>query len=298
MKIDFVGRRAIWFAASSAVIAIGIAALIIKGLAFGIEFKGGTLFEVRFEKSISVAKVRSAIEPFGLGESVIQKAGAKGVFIRTIELNPNRQQEVRDALNKIGAKDFNIQEVGASWGKRLTSGTIVALLVSLVVVSGFIAIRFEYKMGIAAVLALIHDTLVALGLYALVGREVTTSTVAAFLTILGYSLYDTIVIFDRVRENTPGLKLRSYSDMVNLSVNQSLRRSINTSLTSIIPVISLLLLGGETLKDFAFALLIGQVSGAYSSLFIASPILAVWKETEPKYVALRKRLAKANSKKS
>ena len=219
MKIDFVGRRAIWFAFSSAVIAIGIAALIIKGLAFGIEFKGGTLFEVRFDKSISVAKVRSAIEPLGLNESVIQKAGNKGVYIRTIELSPNRQQEVRDALNKKGAKDFNIQEVGASWGKRLTSGTIIALLVSLVVVSGFIAIRFEYKMGMAAVLALIHDTLVALGLYALVGREVTTSTVAAFLTVLGYSLYDTIVIFDRVRENTPGLKLKPYSAMVNFLVN-------------------------------------------------------------------------------
>ncbi len=294
MKIDFVGRRYTWFSISAVVIVIGIAALLIKGLTFGIEFKGGTLFEATFKKSVSVAKVRSAVRPLGLGDATIQKAGNKSIHLRTAELKILKQQEVKSALSDIGAQDFNIQGVGASWGERLTTGTLVALLVSLVVVFGFVAVRFEFKMGTTAVLALFHDLIVAVGLYALVGREVTTSTVAAFLTILGYSLYDTIVIFDRVRENTPGLKLRTYSAMVNDSVNQSLRRSINTSMTSIIPVVSLLILGGETLSDFAFALLVGLVSGAYSSLFIASPVLAIWKETEPKYVGLRKRLQKAN----
>ncbi len=297
MRVDFVGRRNTWFAVSAVVIAIGVAALIIKGLTFGIEFKGGTLFEARFKKNVSVAKVRSVVRPLGLGDSVIQKAGNKSIHLRTAELTIAKQQKVKSALSDIGAKDFNIQGVGASWGERLTTGTLVALLVSLVVVFGFVAVRFEFKMGTVAVMALFHDIIVAVGLYALVGREVTTATVAAFLTILGYSLYDTIVIFDRVRENTPGLKLKTYSAMVNDSVNQSLRRSINTSLTSIIPVVSLLVLGGETLNDFAFALLVGLVSGAYSSLFIASPVLAIWKETEPKYVGLRKRLQKAERSK-
>lgn len=294
-NFDFIGRRAIWFAFSTAVIAVGIAALLIKGLAFGIEFKGGTMFEVKFAKSVAVDQVRAAVRPLGLGDSVIQRAGGKGgIILRTRELTIDKQQAVKDTLTKIGAKDFTIQGVGASWGKRLTEGTLMALLVSLLVVSAFIAMRFEFKMGGAAVVALVHDILVALGLYALLGREVTTSTVAAFLTILGYSLYDTIVVFDRVRENAPGLKADTYSTMVNSSINQSLRRSINTSLTSIIPVTSILIFGGETLKDFAFALLVGLASGAYSSIFIASPILAMWKETEPRYAALRKKLAKAS----
>ena len=291
---DFIGRKAIWFGLSSVVIAIGIAAILINGLTFGIEFQGGTLFEVKFAKPVTVAEVRQAVAPAGLDDAVIQLAGSKkSVFIRTSTLGQSRQGEVRKALKKKGATDFNIQRVGASWGKRLTQGTLIALFVALAVVLGFIAIRFEVKMGVAAVVALSHDVMIAIGMYALVSREVTTSTVAAFLTILGYSIYDTIVIFDRIRENTGGIKKETYSAMVNDSVNQSLRRSINTSLTSIIPVASLLVFGGETLKDFAFALLIGLASGTYSSIFIASPFLAMLKEGEPRYTALRKKLAKA-----
>lgn len=289
-KFDFIGKRNIWFAFSTAVIAVGIAALLIKGLTFGIEFKGGTMFEAKFAKSPDVAQVRTSISPLGLSDAVIQQAGKNSVNIRTKELSVEKQQAVKDALTKIGAKDFNIQGVGGSWGARLTEGTLVALLVSLVVVLGFVAVRFEFKMGVAGVIALVHDIFVALGLYALVGREVTTSTVAAFLTILGYSLYDTIVIFDRVRENASNVKKQTYSDMVNDSVNQSLRRSINTSLTSVIPVACILIFGGETLKDFAFALLVGLISGTYSSIFIASPILAMWKETEPRYKGIRRKL--------
>jgi len=293
-KYDFIGRKTIWFAFSTAVIAIGLAALIVKGLTFGIEFKGGTMFEAKFAKSQEVSQVRTAVTVLGLSDAVIQKAGLRGIVIRTHELSVAKQQSVKDALVKMGAKDFRIQGVGASWGARLTEGTLVALLVSLIVVLGFIAVRFEFKMGVAGVVALVHDVLVALGIYALFGREVTTSTVAAFLTILGYSLYDTIVIFDRVRENAPHMKQQTYSDMVNHSINQSLRRSINTSLTSIIPVACILVFGGDTLKDFAFALLVGLASGAYSSIFIASPILALWKETEPKYKSVRRKLAKAS----
>lgn len=291
---DFVGRRVIWFSLSAAVIAIGIVAILVKGLSFGIEFEGGTLFEVQFNKPVTAGGVRTAIEPVGLEGAVIQRGGnSRTFFIRTHELDSSRQAEVRTTLTKIGAKDFTIQEVGGSWGKRLTQGTIVALVVAVAIVMVFVALRFEFKMGMAAVVALGHDLLVAIGLYALVGRPVTTATVAAFLTIMGYSIYDTIVIFDRVRENSGSFKgKKTYSSMVNESINQSLRRSINTSMTSIIPVASLFIFGGETLKAFAFALLVGLASGTYSSIFIASPFLAMWKEREPKYIALRRKLAK------
>lgn len=293
---NFVGRKAIWFSLSAVVIAIGVAAVIINGLNFGIEFKGGTLFEADFNKRVAVETVRNTIEDVGIDNAVIQRGQAKSVYIRTRRLNENNQLQVKKALENIGAKDFIVQEVGASWGKRLTSGTLVALVIAVATILAFVALRFEFKMGVAAVVALLHDVLVAVGIYALSGRPVTTATVAAFLTILGYSIYDTIVIFDRVRENTARYKgKQTYSDLVNHSVNQSLRRSINTSLTSIVPVVSLMVFGGETLKDFAFALLIGLTSGTYSSIFIASPFLAMWKETEPKNVAIRKKLSKESA---
>lgn len=295
MYFEFIERKYWWFSFSGLLILIGILALLLKGVVFGIEFKGGTLFDIIFKKAKSVAALRESLKKVALEESVIQIVGEerKEALIRSPELSITTQEKVKTLMKAEGATDFSIQSVGPSWGAQLTQGTIVALVLSLGIVLVFVATRFEFKMGIAAVIALIHDLVIAAGLYALIGREVTTSTVAAFLTILGYSLYDTIVIFDRVRENTVGLKKRTYSEMINDSINQTLRRSINTSLTSIIPVASLFFIGGETLKDFAFALLVGLTSGTYSSIFIASPILALWKEREPRYQALRRRLAKA-----
>ena len=294
-NFDFIGRKNIWFALSGAVIIIGLIGLFTRGLTFGIEFKGGTLFDVKFGQSITVDRARSALVPLNLQGSVIQIAGNRQneVLVRSPQTSIAKQERVKAAYKKLGATDFSIQSVGPSWGRQLTQGTLIALVLSLAIVLVFVALRFEPKMGGAAVIALFHDVLVALGLYALVGREVTTSTVAAFLTILGYSMYDTIVVFDRVRENAAGLKKQTYSEMVNQSVNQVLRRSINTSLTAVIPVASLFFFGGETLRDFAFALLVGLISGAYSSIFIASPILAMWKEAEPKYRSIRQKLAKA-----
>ena len=366
-NFDFVGKRNIWFALSGVVIAIGLAGLIFNGLAFGIEFKGGTLFEVkwqppsekRLEKKLSEAgigkeelknvdrkgdkatvvietadetktkeakktiedlgavkidtkkdgskttfkaswkvadieEVREVLKDIDLGDSVIQFVGDENneMVIRTKHLSINKQQKVQDLIEETGATDFSIQSVGPTWGKRLSQGTVIALILSLGVVLIFVSIRFEFKMGASATVALTHDVLIAVGLYALLGREVTTSTIAAFLTILGYSMYDTIVVFDRIRENLTGMKKVTYSSMVNKSLNQVLRRSINTSMTSIIPVTSLLILGGEVLGDFAFALFIGLVSGSYSSIFIASPFLAMWKEKEPRYKAIRQRAEK------
>lgn len=367
-KYDFVGKRNLWFAFSGVVIAIGLVGLFLNGLTFGIEFKGGTLFEVKWQppsenklekelneagivksdlksvnrkgdnatvvinstddtrtketektlealgalkidtkedgskttfkaswKVATIEDVREVLKDVDLQDSVIQFVGDNNneMVIRTKHLSVDEQQKAQELIIKTGATDFSIQSVGPTWGKRLTQGTIIALIASLIVVLIFVTIRFEFKMGISAVIALAHDVLIAVGLYALLGREVTTSTIAAFLTILGYSMYDTIVVFDRIRENLGGIKKATYSSMVNKSVNQVLRRSINTSLTSIIPVASLLVLGGETLGDFAFALLIGLISGAYSSIFIASPVLAMWKEAEPRYKAIRQRAEKA-----
>ena len=296
-KIDFVGKRNYWFILSSLVILAGLVGLFVQGLVFGVEFKGGTVTEAKFKKPAVISEVRQQLNKHQLGDSSIQTAGRKNksVIIKSRQLTSKEEAGVKADLKKIGAVDFSIQSVGPSWGKQLTRGTVIALVLSVVIVLAFVAVRFDLKMGTAAIIALLHDVIIAIGIYALVGREVTTSAIAAFLTILGYSLYDTIVVFDRVRENSSYLKKQTYSDMVNLSVNQTLRRSINTSLTSIIPVTTLLIFGGETLQDFAFALLIGLVSGAYSSLFIASPILAIWKETEPKYRNLRQRLAKAKA---
>lgn len=293
--IDFFGRRYIWFAFSAAVIIVGIAGLLVRGLTLGIEFKGGTLLDVRFKSVTSVAAVREALVAHKMGDAQIQMVGLqeKEVLIRTIKLPGEQVAEVEQGLKAIGASDLSVQSVSGTWGKQLTYGVSVAIIVALLVVLSFVAYRFEVKMGIAGVIALIHDTVIALGLYALLGREVTTSTVAAFLTILGYSMYDTIVVFDRVRENAVGLKKQAYAQMVNESINQTLRRSISTSFTSVVPVAALFFFGGETLKDFAFALMVGLISGAYSSIFIASPILAMWKETEPRYVALRRKLEKA-----
>lgn len=302
-NIDFIGYRKIGFAISGAFIAIGIIGLIVRGLAFGIEFNGGTLFKIKYERAVSMDETRRALRRFDLQDSVIQLVGGsnKDMLIRSREISVSDQEKVIAALKKLddgrsNAKDrtdFSVQSVGPSWGRQLTRGTLVALVLSLIIVLLFIALRFEFKMGAAAVIALTHDVLIAIGLYSLVGREVTTATVAAFLTIMGYSMYDTIVVFDRIRENAEGLRKYTYSDMVSISINQVLRRSINTSLTSVIPVASLYFFGGETLRDFAFALLVGLISGTYSSIFIASPVLAMWKEIEPRYRALRQRLVRA-----
>lgn len=292
---DFIGRRYTWFALSAVVIAAGIAGLLVRGLTLGIEFKGGSLMDVRFKSAVSVAGVREALAPADMGDAQIQMVGLeeKEVLIRSVKLSQEQTAKAEQGLRAIGASDLSVQTVGGTWGKQLTYGVSVAIVVALLVVLLFVAYRFEFKMGIAGVIALSHDTIIALGLYALLGREVTTSTVAAFLTILGYSMYDTIVVFDRVRENATGLKKKTYSRMVNEAINQTLRRSISTTFTSVVPVAALFFFGGETLKDFAFALMVGLLSGAYSSLFIASPVLAMWKEAEPRYVALRRKLEKA-----
>ena len=298
-NFDFIGKRYWWFGLSGLVIAAGLIALLTRGLAFGIDFKGGTVMDLALVKPASVQDVRTVLQKQGLGDSQVQVAGVasisqqgKEVLIRTRQLTPAQQIKVRQAIDKaygINQRETQTQTVGPGWGENVTRGAVLALVASLLAIVIYISLRFEWKMAFAAVGALAHDLAITVGVYALVGREVTPNTIAAILTILGYSLYDTIVVFHRVKQNSDRMGKRTYSMMANDSINQVFMRWLNTSLIQLIPVASLLVFGGDTLKDFAFALLVGLLSGAYSSIFFASPVLCMLKETEPRFRTLRKK---------
>ena len=299
-----------WFAVSAAVIIVGLLALFTRGLNLGIEFSGGNVWQVPAGKA-SVAQVQSAAEDAGLSEVHVQEttAGTKRSFrvsAATVEGAPAQRQRTLDAVDSALAKVTNqsvdavtADTVGPSWGKQISEKARNALIVFLVAIMLYITIRFEWKMALATVVALIHDILVVIGVYALFGFPVTPETVVAILTILGFSIYDGIVVFDRIDENAKQLTSRSgesYDDMANRSLNQVLMRSLNTSITALLPILSILVvgagvLGAETLRDFGLALFIGVLSGAYSSLFIATPILVLLKDREPRYRAMRQHVA-------
>ncbi len=307
---DFINRWRYWFAISGTIIIIGLVALGVKGLNFSIDFKGGVVWEV--PTTATVAEIRAdlgKIDPLlgqaeitqltnrATGQTSIQVQAAGDITGHTTEINA-----VTDELAKIAnvpTDEVSLNAIGPSWGSDITSKAIEAVVVFLVLISISIAIYFETKMAIAALVALLHDMLITVGIYALSGFQVSPDTVIAFLTVLGYSLYDTIVVFDKVKENTVGLastNRATYTDVVNLSMNQVLARSINTSFVAVMPVFCILvvgswILGASALNDFGLALFIGLLSGAYSSIFIASPVLALLKEREPRYVEIRRRLA-------
>jgi SecD/SecF fusion protein len=293
--IDFMGKRNIFFAISGALTVLAIAALLIKGLTFGIEFQGGTVMNLVNAGDVGVEEVRTALENAGVPDSanaVIQPTDDGGYIVRTAESETAAAQDAFASIMtelKLPEQDINVTTIGPGWGANVTNAALVALVISLVGVLAYVSIRFEYKMSLMAVLALFHDTLIVLGIYAIAGREVTPNTIAALLTILGYSLYDTIVVFHRIKENAAGLAKRSFMEMTNDSINQMLMRWVNTGLVQVIPVLGLLFFGGETLRDFAFAMAIGLISGAYSSIGLASPLYAVWKEREPRFQALKKK---------
>ncbi|GFP31799.1 preprotein translocase subunit SecF [Candidatus Hakubella thermalkaliphila] len=285
MKFDFMGKRNIWFSLSGIVIAVGIVALLVNGLNFGVDFRGGNLLELEFSRATTTGEIRQQLGKIGYGKSIVQQVGSDPHFvIKTEHLSPEKKAELKGVLESIGIEEILRDEsVTPKFGKKLATDALWALVVALMTILIYITLRFEFRFGICAIAALVHDALVVIGIYALSFREVTTSTVAAFLIILGYSLMDTIVVFDRIRENKSIVAKMDYGELVNLSVNQTLVRSINTSLSTLIPVVALLLIGGETLKDFAFALTVGIASGAFSSIFTASPLLVVWNQFRPKY---------------
>ena len=311
--IEFVRRKNTWFAFSGALILAGIISLATQGLNLGIEFSGGTSWTVQ-SRNVTVTQAQSAIDPLGLSGSTVTILGSNAQSSRTLNVDarlpkgqtPAQQQteanRVAVALAKVagqsGVNAVSIESVGPSWGSQITNKAELALVVFFLMIALYISIFFEWRMALAAIIAVAHDILIVVGIYSLAGMEVTPDTVVAILTILGYSLYDTIVVFDRIRDNTKNLAIRdrlTFSDIVNLSMNQTLARSINTSLVAVMPILAVLVLGAEilgatTLQYFGLALLVGLTSGAYSSIFIASPLVAMMKEREPRYQAIRQRL--------
>ncbi len=298
--IDFLGNRRIMFAISGVLLALSIGALAIKGLTFGVEFQGGTVVTISDTGSITEGQVADAFDKAGVKSVEIQTTdtrGVKGFIVRTDVTSPdqaNADATVVATSLKLPDGSLQVTTIGPGWGKNITNRAMLALLLSIGAILLYISIRFEYKMSVTAIIALVHDIVITLGIYALLGATVTPNTIAALLTILGYSLYDTIVVFHRIKENSQYLAKQSFMQMANESINEVLVRSINTSISSLLPVLVMLFFGGDTLKDFALALTIGLVVGAYSSIGVASPIYAIWKETEPKYAALKKKYASAS----
>jgi SecD/SecF fusion protein len=294
LHIDFMRRRNLWFAISGAVIAISIVSLAIRGLNLGIDFKGGTQIAFKTTQPQPIDDVRAQMRDVGHADAVVQGRGAatgnayRSWQLRLKSLKPAEQTRLQNDLeSKLGATAFGIKNVSSSFGRQIAKDALLAVFFSLFLVVLYIAIRFDLKFSIPVIVAMIHDVLITIGVYSVTGREVTTSTVAAVLTVLGYSIYDTIIIFDRIRENIPLMRRQSFATITNVSLWETIRRSLATTFITLLPVISLLLFGGDTLKDFAFALIVGIISGAYSSIFIAAPLLAIWKEREPEYARRR-----------
>ncbi|HEX8008891.1 MAG TPA: protein translocase subunit SecF [Trebonia sp.] len=304
VSINFVGRQKMWYAISGLILLIGVVALLLRGLNFSVEFKGGDIFQFQSSTATQGA-ISRVVSDAGGGSSVVQHVSGRnaGWHVQTETLNPAVSTRVQNALqNKFpgAAKSMNVQLVGPTWGGQVTSKAVEALIIFLVVIVIYLSIAFEWKMAVAAFVALLHDIVITTGVYALIGFQVSPATVVGLLTILGYSLYDTVVVFDKVRENTAGLltsQRSTYSQAANLALNQTLVRSINTSLTALLPVAAILFIGGGllgtgTLNDLSLVLFIGMLSGTYSSICIATPVLADLKEREPRYRELARRLAR------
>jgi preprotein translocase subunit SecF len=300
---QFIERSWRWALLSGTLILISLFAFTIKGLNLGIDFEGGTQWQFTVAKSsASAGDVRDAIASLGLGDAKVLIVGGNSVRVQSEDLSKVAQNKVTAALAKYGGiadQQVSVSNVGPTWGDKVSSKALSALIVFFFVIAGYLTVRFEWRMALAAIIAVVHDIIITVGVYAVTGFEVTPATVVAFLTILGFSLYDTVVVFDKVRDNTARLgtvRGDTYSSMVNRSLNQVLMRSINTSIVALLPVASLLFVGtyafgGLALKDFALALFVGLLTGAYSSIFVATPILAYLKERQPRYRSLRERAA-------
>ena len=292
-KFDIASRGKLWFIISLIVIIPGFICMGVKGFNFGIDFTGGTIIDLKFDNPVSVAKVRDALKPFGMDGATIQLSNddsnveeSRSVMIRTVDMEEERRKEVMAGL-KSSVGEYQVmreEKVGAVIGSELILNAVEALVVSWILIIAYVAYRFEWRFGVSAVLALVHDILIVLVVFSITQRQIDSSFVAALLTIVGYSINDTIVIFDRIREN---LKLHFKRDgnifeLVNRSIYQTLRRSLYTVFTVLFTTFALYFFGGETTKDFAFALLIGFASGCYSSIFIASPLWIYFKTRDDK----------------
>jgi SecD/SecF fusion protein len=299
-QFDFMGHKVWWFAVSGILIAVSMVSLAVNGLDFGLEFQEGTRITVSFEQPPALGDLRDAVKEAGYPNAQIQQtanvAGSsiEGFQIQVPMLSDEERVALREALDERftiestdGKQVWGVETVSASFGRQVVSSSLKAIGVALLLILAYVTFRFQWKYAVGGIAAVVHDTLIVIGIYSLTGREVTTATIAAVLTIMGYSLYDNIIVFDRVRENEGKLGRMPYADMVNESLWEMLTRSLNTTLTSLLPVTCLLFFGGETLKDFAFALLVGILLGAYSTFFVSAPVLTILKEREPRYKKLK-----------
>ena len=294
--INFLGHRRIFLTVAAVLVCASFAVVGVKGLNFGIEFVGGTSVAFHNTGDVTTEQLRTSFDQAGEPDAVIQTTnadGQEGFLVRTTTTSAEdataRANQVAGDLG-LSTDSFEVTTIGPDWGASVIQSSLIAFLVSIVLIIIYIAIRFDYKMGITAIVALLHDLVLVMGIYALVGREVNPNTIAALLTILGYSLYDTVVVFHRINDNMRGDDIQcTFMTMANHSINQVLVRTINTTLTSLIPVLAMLFFGGETLKDFAFAMAIGLICGSYSSVAVATPLYAMWKTREPRNAKLVKK---------
>ena len=289
-RIDFIGKTRLWFAISGTILAICIVSLGVRGLNLGIDFQGGSQVDFKTSQPVQLDSMRGAVGGIVGANAVIQgrgnqvDGGYESFQIKTESLDGQTQTELQRAIEtQFGAESIGVRNVSASFSSQILRGAILAIIASLALIVVYITLRFEWKFAVPVLIALFHDLLLAIGVYSLSGREMTAATVAALLTILGYSIYDTIIIFDRIRENLTLMRKSSMAAIANQSLWETIRRSMATTFITLLPVASLLVLGGDTLKDFAFALLVGITSGAFSTVFIATPLLVVLKEREPEF---------------
>ncbi len=295
ITIDFIGRRRVALLASAALIVLGLATAGLRGLNYGIDFAGGTLVELKMPRPVDIEDVRRELRAIGMGDSTIQHYGSKNEILIRMMRSPTGiegfQGQIIKALEVVygeGSIELRRTEVvGPQVGAALRRQATLAMAYALIGILIYITIRFEFRFAVAAILALVHDVLITLGAFALTNRELSLPVIAAFLAIVGYSLNDTIVVFDRIRENLRLYRRESYEVVINRSINETLSRTILTSLTTLLVVLALFFLGGEVIHDFAFALLVGIIVGTYSSIFIASPLLILWQRFAPS----KKRLA-------
>lgn len=300
VSYDFVGKRRRWYAISGVFLVLALVGLFGRGLNLGIEFKGGSEFTIP-SSTATVQMARDSAQAAGIADPIVTEVGQNKIRIQTPALTPTESEKVTSQLSKdlgVSQGDIGVTLIGPTWGAEITKHALQGLAVFLILVVIFLSVYFEWRLAVAALVALVHDLLITIGIYALTGFEVTPATVIGVLTILGFSLYDTVVVFDKVRENTKGItsgNRMTYSEAANLALNQTLVRSINTSVVALLPVAAILIigvgfLGAGTLKDLALALFIGTAAGTYSSIFIATPVACQLQERRPEMKALAARV--------
>ena len=282
-RFDFMGKRRLALTISAVCILASLIFLMVRGLNLGIDFTGGNLVQVEFEKDVSVADVRNALAKTNQANSVIQAYSSKGVIIRIVADKEDDRKVLAETLKTSvpGAKIVRFEKVGPVVGSELRQEAVIALCIALIGILLYITVRFQFRFAVVSVLALVHDSVITIGAFSLTGMEVSSTFIAAILTIVGYSLNDTIVVLDRVRENWKDVRNSGLLSVLNASINETLSRTINTSLTTLLPVLALFFMGGPVVRPFSFAMLIGIVVGTYSSIFIAAALLAEWSIRSP-----------------